>query len=343
MPIICASALICLLQTTEPPVLSGVSAAFTETAIDSAFTLELLLRFIVCPNRWQFIGNTLNMIDFFSTIPTLIVRTYIGFVLVPERDYNTVFWSFLLGAVPFMRLLKLLRRFEKFRLLLRAFRDAFEALPVLLFIYALIGLFFAALFLLVEPRDNLPNLPGSLWMTLITMTTTGYGDKVPVTSAGKIIVGVLIITTTLYTAVPLGIIGDTFREVWSNRHRILLAQHTRHLLLQNGYSDHDLPKLFDLFDNDGGGSLDWQEFQAMFREINIGLSEQRMLEVFKLFDADCDGSINKKKFIFTVFPEAAQHVYETQSVAARVSGPSLLFSEGVPESELNFPELRAHV
>lgn len=312
MPTILASVLLCLLQSTDPPVLYGLTAAITETTLDSMFLLELLFRFIVCPNRLQFVSDWLNINDFLSTIPPLIVRAYINFILDRDRDYQTASWSFLLGAVPMTRLLKLLRRFRKFRLLFRAFRLAFEALPVLLFIYAIIGLFFAALFFFVETRENLPNLPTALWMTVITMTTTGYGDKVALSSAGKIITGVCIITTTLYTAVPLGIIGDTFRDVWINRDRILLAQQTRGRLLENGYTEVDLPKLFDLFDGDGGGSLDWEEFLDMFHEMNIGLTERRIFELFRLFDPEAEGSIDKRKFVFTIFPEAKLHVYETR-------------------------------
>lgn len=312
-PVILVSVLLCLLQSTDPPVLSGLTAAITETTIDSMFLLEFLVRLMVCPNRVQFLSNWLNVNDMLNTIPPLIIRIITGFVLVRERDYETVTWSLLLGAVPLTRLLKLLRRFRKFRLLLQAFVLAFEALPVLLFIYALIGLFFAALFFLVEPRENLASLPQALWMTVITMTTTGYGDRVAWTSGGKIITGMLIILTTLYTAVPLGIIGDTFRDVWTNRHRILLAQDTRNRLLENGYSAVDLPNLFDLFDGDGGGSLDWKEFMDMFLEMNIGLSKTRVLELFQLFDPEGEGSINKKKFVFTIFPEAKKQVYKTPS------------------------------
>lgn len=310
MPLICLSVLVCLLQSLDEPVLHGVAAAATETTCDALFALELLLRFVVCPSRREFSTDLLNLNDFLSTVPPLIIRACIGFVLERARDYETVTWSLLLGAVPLLRLLRLLRRFQKFRLLLSAFRIAFEALPVLLFIYTLIGLGFAALFFLVEPRSNLASLPQSLWLTVITMTTTGYGDKTATTSAGKVITGVLIITTTLYSAVPLGIIGDTFREVWSNRDGILLVQQTRRRLIENSYMAHDLQKVFDLFDSHQGGSLAWHEFADMLNEMNLGFTEKRSLELFQLFDTNAEGSISKKKFVFTLFPEAKELLYK---------------------------------
>eukprot|EP00429_Kryptoperidinium_foliaceum_P035584 CAMPEP_0176170676 /NCGR_PEP_ID=MMETSP0120_2-20121206/87376_1 /TAXON_ID=160619 /ORGANISM="Kryptoperidinium foliaceum, Strain CCMP 1326" /LENGTH=74 /DNA_ID=CAMNT_0017508485 /DNA_START=160 /DNA_END=380 /DNA_ORIENTATION=+ len=61
--------------------------------------------------------------------------------------------------VPTCMLLKLLRHFSHFHLLLSAFWGALEALPVLLFTLLVIALFFSSLLYLVEPQDNIEDLP----------------------------------------------------------------------------------------------------------------------------------------------------------------------------------------
>lgn len=40
------------------------------------------------------------------------------------------------------------------------------------------------------------------------------------------------------------------------------------------------------------------------------INATRILELFRLFDPEHKGVISKKKFIFTVFPEAQRQVYE---------------------------------
>eukprot|EP00972_Heterocapsa_arctica_P029763 4384275-Heterocapsa_arctica.AAC.1 len=64
-----------------------------------------------------------------------------------------------------------------------------------------LALGFASLIYLVEPRDNIDTLPRALWLTLVTMSTVGYGDFYPWTSAGYCVVTTLIGCSTLYMAI----------------------------------------------------------------------------------------------------------------------------------------------
>ena len=66
-----------------------------------------------------------------------------------------------------------------------------------------------------------------MWLTIVTMTTVGYGDFSPKSGAGQVIVCVLTVCSTLYMAIPLGIIGHNFSEIWRDRDRILLVRGLR--------------------------------------------------------------------------------------------------------------------
>lgn len=309
-PFIVATVLTTLVQTLSPRPLRGLPAAVVETSIDSIFVIEFLLRFACCPNRHAFFLCAYNLIDFLAAVP-LAVRAAIGFVL-PEGEVSTVPHAILICVVPILRLLKTLRRFEKFHLILRAFGLAAEALPVLIFILSAIALVFSMLIYLVESRDNIKSLPISIWFTIVTMTTVGYGDVTPKSAAGSLIAGVLIVITVLYMAIPIGIIGHAFTHTWEDRDRILLMQRTRERLRQWGYTAHDIPALFRLSDADSDGELDSQEFRELLTRMQIGFSDERILKLFQSFDNDHSGCVDEREFVRALFPHAYHDIYRNE-------------------------------
>merc|ERR1711974_59105 len=104
-------------------------------------------RFLACPNRCGFFLGLYNWIDLAAGPAVLVVRVF-SFFIIPMISADSVEStlrrnfadSFLFCVVPVLRLLRMLRRFEKIHLLLRAFELAFEALPVLLFTLSILVL-----------------------------------------------------------------------------------------------------------------------------------------------------------------------------------------------------------
>jgi voltage-gated potassium channel len=56
------------------------------------------------------------------------------------------------------------------------------------------------------------SIPASMWWSIITLTTIGYGDAVPVTALGKIIAGLTAILGVSLFTMPAGIIASGFLE-----------------------------------------------------------------------------------------------------------------------------------
>jgi voltage-gated potassium channel len=54
------------------------------------------------------------------------------------------------------------------------------------------------------------NMPDAMYWAITTLTTTGYGDKVPITPLGKLIAGVTMVTGLLLLALPIGILANGF-------------------------------------------------------------------------------------------------------------------------------------
>jgi voltage-gated potassium channel Kch len=132
-------------------------------------------------------------------------------------------WADLLASLPFpqFKILRVFRLIRVFRLL----RDigprtiwrtlvsdrAGSALLVLLLMGILVLQFGSLTMLYVEqdsPDANITSASDAIWYTMVTISTVGYGDQFPVTSAGRI-VGALIIV------IGVGIFG-TFTGYLAN-------------------------------------------------------------------------------------------------------------------------------
>uniref|UniRef100_A0A7S4PV31 EF-hand domain-containing protein n=1 Tax=Alexandrium monilatum TaxID=311494 RepID=A0A7S4PV31_9DINO len=296
-----------LLQVLSPQTLHAVVAAAVETTVDCVFLLEFLVRLVVCPNHRTFWYSIFNLIDLVAAAP-LVFRACIGFVL-PQGEISSFEMGFLLCAVPIIRILKLLRRFEKLHLLLKAFEQVAEALPVLMFMLFVIDLVFSMLLFLVEPRENIPSFATAVWLTTVTMTTVGYGDITPTSAGGSVITGILVVITLLYMAIPLGIIGNAFTITWNERHRLLLMARTRDRLNQWGYTAHDIPVLFNLSDINDDGELDVHEFRDLLQSMNFGFSDERIFDLFRSFDQDNSGTIDDREFIRALFPDSYHDIF----------------------------------
>ena len=57
-----------------------------------------------------------------------------------------------------------------------------------------------------EANATITTLPTALWYSLVTLTTVGYGDLYPVTSAGKVIGTLFLLLSTGLLALVIGLV-----------------------------------------------------------------------------------------------------------------------------------------
>ncbi|MDP2497766.1 MAG: potassium channel family protein [Candidatus Palauibacterales bacterium] len=60
--------------------------------------------------------------------------------------------------------------------------------------------------------DVFASIPHAMWWGIVTLTTVGYGDVVPVTVLGRMMAGLFAVTALFLIAVPTAILGAGFME-----------------------------------------------------------------------------------------------------------------------------------
>ena len=71
----------------------------------------------------------------------------------------------------------------------------------------------------VFDRRDFPDLGGALWYTLQTVTTVGYGDKVPTSGLGRVVGATVMVVAVALIAILTASITSTFVEAAQRRRR----------------------------------------------------------------------------------------------------------------------------
>jgi voltage-gated potassium channel len=81
-------------------------------------------------------------------------------------------------------------------------------ISVFLFTVLVIAILIGTLMYYIEgPANGFTSIPRSVFYTIVTLTTVGYGDMVPVTPLGQFLSMLLMVTGYGIIAVPTGIVG----------------------------------------------------------------------------------------------------------------------------------------
>jgi len=192
------------------------------------FTVEYVVLISTAPKPHLFALRPLSVINFLALLPFWIE---IG---IHKTDIAS------LGAIRVVRLFRVFRIFKfgryskNTRLLSETFRRSLDAFGLLVFILIMgVILFSSALFYaeqigetyshddrvwirdIDDTKSPFQSIPETFWWCVITLTTVGYGDVVPVTWLGKIVACLTALSGILVFAFPITILGATFNDVYS--------------------------------------------------------------------------------------------------------------------------------
>src|SRR5579859_3892019 len=120
----------------------------------------------------------------------------------------------------FVWVFKLVRYSPGLQSLRRVVGDARHALLSVLLGFGIVLLAAASLAYLFERRaqpEAFGSIPAALWWAIATLTTTGYGDVVPHTLAGRMLAGVVMVGGILVFALWAGILATGYAEEMRRR------------------------------------------------------------------------------------------------------------------------------
>ena len=60
--------------------------------------------------------------------------------------------------------------------------------------------------------DKFGSIPDAMWWAVVTLTTVGYGDVVPITVLGRLIAAGTMLMGLMMLALPIGIVANAFAE-----------------------------------------------------------------------------------------------------------------------------------
>ena len=171
----------------------------TEWIFTILFTVEYILRIYSIKKPFKYIFSFMGIIDFLSIIPTYLVFIYPPIhVLVDIRAIR---------LIRIFRVFKLSRYLRGAIIMQIALKSSRPKIIVFLLSVTLIVIILGTLMYIVEGQKNgFENIPKSIYWAVVTLTTVGYGDVVPVTAIGKFLASIIMILGYGIIAVPTGIV-----------------------------------------------------------------------------------------------------------------------------------------
>ena len=135
-----------------------------------------------------------------------------------------------LRVVRLLRILKLTRYSAATNLLFEVLRDEARVIGAAMFSLFLILVLTASATYLAENEaqpEAFANIPQAMWWGIVTVTTVGYGDVVPVTPIGKLLGALLGLIGVAMVALPAGILASGFGAALSRRRSSLQREYRR--------------------------------------------------------------------------------------------------------------------
>ncbi|MGE5516304.1 MAG: ion transporter [Bacteroidota bacterium] len=150
--------------------------------------------------RWAV--SAMAIIDLLSVLPF-----YLGMFV--EMDLRAI------RVLRVLRVFKLSRYSFAMTVMSAVARQEARAIGSVLFVMMVVLIFTSSLMYLFEHRAQphvFADIPTSMWWAVVTLTTLGYGDMVPITPLGRLLGALTAVLGVGMIALPAGVLASGFSE-----------------------------------------------------------------------------------------------------------------------------------
>jgi len=199
---------------------------------------------------WRFAKHPMNIVDFTAVFFGVLGQSGAGPSLAMLR---------ILRLTRVFRLFKRSKYSDVLGLTAKVMRESLEPLYILVFYFALGVIIFSSMIYYFEkgkfegPTEEHPtgyytralipreldeatgkekmvvspfiSIPKTFWWCIVTLTSVGYGDMYPVTTAGRVLAVFTMLSGIIVLAMPIGVIGSNFTTELRNFKEDQRAQH----------------------------------------------------------------------------------------------------------------------
>ncbi len=170
------------------------------------FSFEYFLRIYSARDRKKYIFSFYGVIDFIAIFPALVSIFFYPFHYLLLLRIFRVFRVF--------RVLKIMNFLQERNVLFTSIKKSLPKIIIFLTFVFIVSIIFASLMYLIEGEaSGFVDIPTSLYWTIVTITTVGYGDITPITALGKSLASIIMLSGYGVIAVPTGIVLSEYSKL----------------------------------------------------------------------------------------------------------------------------------
>ena len=211
MFIIVASVLVVMLESVDS-IYSAHKSTFIllEWFFTIFFTIEYILRLYCVYKPLKYATSYFGVIDVLAIAPTYLA------LLVPNTHYLIVIRA--LRLLRIFRIFKLANYLKESEFILKSLKASMSKITVFLTFILLITIIIGSIMYLIEggTNESFSSIPRSIYWSIVTLTTVGYGDITPKTPIGQFVAAFVMIMGYAVIAVPTGIVSAEMVKESSN-------------------------------------------------------------------------------------------------------------------------------
>lgn len=168
------------------------------------FTIEYVLRIYISDRKLKFIFSFFGIIDLLAILPF-----YLSFG-IDLRSLRLMRMFRLFRLLKLVRYNKAMRHFTKAMIMAKEQIILFMAITLMLIYFAAVGIYY---FENEAQPEHFASIFDSLWWSIVTLTTVGYGDVYPITVGGRVFTFFILLIGLGIVAIPTGIISSSLTKV----------------------------------------------------------------------------------------------------------------------------------